>query len=109
MSLMHDLGMVDAPAVADAIKPGEFYGSVSAEQSSELESDVFLTWSENPGDMETFTQHDLVGQIPAIADGHAYAEEDKHVSLAVTNPSPISIPYVIDHFVPEVAAAIDGT
>ena len=109
VSLMHDLGMVDAPSVDDAIKPGEFYGSVSAEQSSELESDVFLTWSENPGDMETFASHDLVGQIPAIADGHAYAEEDKHVALAVTNPSPLSIPYVIDHFVPEVAAAIDGT
>lgn len=108
VSLMHDLGLVDAPAVADAVKPGEFFGSVSAERASELESDVFLTWSENPGDMKTFAGDDLIGQIPAIAEGRAYAEDDKHVSLAVTNPSPISIPYVIENFVPEVAAAIDG-
>ncbi len=109
VSLMHDLGMVDAPAVDDAIKPGQFYGSVSAERAPDLESDVFLTWSENPGDMKTFTDDDLIGQIPAIESGHAYAEEDKHVSLAVTNPTPLSIPYVVDEFVPHVAEAIEGS
>lgn len=109
VSLMHDLGLVDAPAVADAIKPGQFYGSVSAERAPDLASDVFLTWSENPDDMRTFTQDDLIGQIPAIESGHAYAEEDKHVSLAVTNPTPLSIPYVVDEFVPHVAEAIAGS
>ncbi|MDN5895374.1 MAG: iron-siderophore ABC transporter substrate-binding protein [Nocardioides sp.] len=109
VSLMHDFGMVDAPSVAKSIKPGEFYGQVSAEDASTLESDVFLTWSEAPSDMETFTEHNLIGQIPAIEGGHFYAEEDKHVSLAVTNPSPISIPYVIEHFIPHVAEAVDGS
>jgi len=109
VSFMHDLGFKDAPAVADAIKPGEFYGTVSAERASDLDSDLFLTWSENPEDMKTFTDHELIGKIPAIADGHAYAEEDKHVSLAVTNPSPLSIPYVIDKFLPDVAEAVKGS
>jgi iron complex transport system substrate-binding protein len=109
VSFMHDLGLVDAPSVAGAIKPGEFYGSVSAERSADLDSDVFLTWSENPGDLKTFADDKLIGQVPAIASGHAYAEDDKHVSLAVTNPTPLSIPYIIENFVPEVAQAIDGT
>ena len=109
VSFMHDLGLKDAPSVASAIKPGEFYGSVSAERASDLESDVFLTWSENPEDMVTFTDHKLVGKIPAIAGGHAYAEQDKHVSLAVTNPTPLSIPYIIEKFVPEVAKAAAGS
>lgn len=109
VSFMHDLGLVDAPSVANAIKPGEFYGTVSAERASELESDVLLTWSENPGDMKTFTEHNLIGQIPAIAQGNAYAEADKHVSLAVTNPTPLSIPYIVDNFVPHVAKAVDGS
>ena len=59
--------------------------------------------------MKTFTDHQLVGKIPAIADGHAYAEEDKHVSLAVTNPTPLSIPFIIEEFVPEVAKAVEGS
>ena len=109
VSFMHDLGLVDAPAVAGAIKPGEFYGSVSAEQSSSLDSDVFLTWAENPGDLKTFSDNKLIGQIPALASGNAYAEADKHVSLAVTNPTPLSIPFVIERFVPEVAKAVDGS
>jgi iron complex transport system substrate-binding protein len=109
VSFLRDLGLVDAPSVAGAIKPGEFYGSVSAEQASRLNSDVLLTWSENPGDMATFTDHPLIGRIPALAAGRAYAEVDKQISLAVTNPTPLSIPVIIDRFVPKVAAAVDGT
>ena len=101
--------MVDAPAVAGAIRPGQFYGSVSAERAGTLDSDVMLTWAENKGDLETFADDKLIGRIPALASGHAYAEEDKHVSLAVTNPTPLSIPFVIEHFVPEVANAVDGS
>ncbi|MDT0203476.1 iron-siderophore ABC transporter substrate-binding protein [Nocardioides sp. AE5] len=109
VSLMHDFGLVDAPIVAQTIKEGEFYGQLSAERATEVDSDVFLTWAENADDQETFAGHNLLGQIPAIKAGHFYAEADKHVSLAVTNPSPVSIPYIIEHFVPEIAKAIDGS
>ncbi len=106
---MHDLGLKDAPAVAGAIKPGEFYGTVSAERASDLGSDVFLTWSENPSDMKTFTDNQLLGKIPAIEDGRAYAEANKAVALAVTNPTPLSVPVIIDKFVPKVSAAVQGS
>ncbi|WP_082533974.1 iron-siderophore ABC transporter substrate-binding protein [Marmoricola sp. Leaf446] len=109
VSFMHDLGLEDAPAVAEAIKPGEFYSTVSAERAPELDSDVFLTWAETPEDMEKFTQDKLVGKLPAIAEGRAYAESDKQVAMAVTNPTPLSIPFVIDEFVPEVSKAVQGS
>ena len=109
VQFMHDLGLKDAPSVAEAIKPGEFYGTVSAERAAELESDVFLTWSETPEDMKTFTEHKLVGKIPALASGHAYAEVDKPLATAVTNPTPLSIPVVLERFVPEVAKAVAGS
>ena len=44
--------------------------------------------------MQTFTDDTLLGQIPAIESGHAYAEVDKHIGLAVTNPTPLSIPFI---------------
>jgi iron complex transport system substrate-binding protein len=109
VSFMHDLGLKDAPAVADAIKPGEFYGTVSAERAADLDSDVFLTWAENPDDMSTFSEHKLLGRVPAIESGNAYAEADKHVALAVTNPTPLSIPYIVEEFVPEVSEAVSGS
>ena len=109
VSFMHDLGLEDAPVVADAIKPGQFYGTVSAERAPTLESDVLLTWSENPDDMKTFADNELIGQIPAIRSGHAYAEPSKEVSMSVTNPTPLSIPFIIDSFVPHVADAVAGS
>lgn len=109
VALLNEFGLVNAPIVADSIKPGEFYGQVSAERAADVDSDVFLTWSEAPGDMRTFTEHNLIGQIPAIKSGHAYAEEDKHVSLSVTSPSPLSIPYTIEHFISDVVKAVDGS
>ena len=109
VSFMHDLGLEDAPAVAEVIKPGEFYSTVSAERAPELASDVFLTWAETPEDMETIASDRLVGKVPAIANGNAYAEDDKQVALAVTNPTPLSIPFIIDEFVPDVSKAIQGS
>jgi iron complex transport system substrate-binding protein len=109
VALLRDFGMVDADAVAGAIKDGEFYGTVSAERASELDSDVLVTWVEKASDVQTLTDDELVGQVPAIASGHLYAESDKTVAMASTNPTPLSIPVVIDTFVPKVAAAVAGS
>lgn len=109
VSFMRDLGLEDAPSVAAAIKPGEFYGQLSAEKASMLQSDVFLTWAETPQDMAVFSANKLIGQVPAIAGGHAYAEADKAIALAVTNPTPLSIETIIDEFVPHVVKAVRGS
>lgn len=108
VSILRDFGMVDAPAVADAIKPGEFYGTVSAEQSADLDSDVFITWVDSPDNVETIEDDKLLGQIPAIADGHWYAETDKQAAMASTNPTPLSIPVIVRDFLPHVVEALEG-
>ncbi|MDZ5661069.1 iron-siderophore ABC transporter substrate-binding protein [Nocardioides sp. S-58] len=108
VSLMRDFGMVDAPVVADAIKPGEFYGMVSAEKATELESDVFLTWVDSEKSLETIEGDKLLSQIPAIAEGHFYAETDMERTMAATNPTPLSIPVIVEDFLPHVAKAIEG-
>ena len=100
--------MVDAPAVAEAIKPGEFYGTVSAEQSADLDSDVFVTWVDSPDNVETIEDDKLLGQIPAIAEGHWYAETDKQNAMASTNPTPLSIPVIVRDFLPHVVDALEG-
>jgi iron complex transport system substrate-binding protein len=108
VSILRDFGMVDAPAVAEAIEPGEFYGTVSAEQAPELDSDVFVTWVESPEDVETIEEDKLLGQIPAIADGRWYAASDKQDVMASTNPTPLSIPVIVSDFLPSVVEALEG-
>ena len=108
VSILRDFGMVDAPAVADAIKPGEFYGSVSAEKAADLDSDVFLTWVDSADSVNTIEDDKLLGQIPAIDEGHWYAETDKATAMASTNPTPLSIPVIVSDFLPRVVEAIEG-
>lgn len=108
VAMMRDFGMVDAPVVADAIKPGEFYGMVSAEQAGDLDSDVFITWVDSPESVDVIADDKLLGQIPAIASGHWYAETDKENAMASTNPTPLSIPVIISDFLPRVVEAIEG-
>lgn len=101
---LRQFGMTDPPIVTQTVKPGEFYASVSAEQASTLQSDVLLTYAESEQDLATFRAHPLIGQVPAIREGRAYAEVDKHIGLSITNPSPLSMPFIVEHFLPEVAA-----
>lgn len=108
VSILRDLGMVDAPAVADAIKPGEFYGTISAEKAADLDSDVFVTWVDSADAVDTIRDDKLVGEIPAVADGHWYAETDKQKAMASTNPTPLSIPVIISDFLPQVVKAVQG-
>lgn len=108
VAILNDLGMTNPPVVEDLAEDGKFYGSVSAERASTLESDVFLTYAETEDDLATFEDDKLLGQIPAIESGHAYAEVDKELGLAVTNPSPLSVPVIVEDFLPHVVDAAQG-
>ena len=109
VSVLHDFGLVDAPAVADAVEPGEFYGSVSAERAGDLSSDVLITWVESPDAVDAIAEDELLGQIPAIAEGHWYAEADMPTTMASTNPTPLSIPVIVSDVLPNVVKAIEGS
>ena len=60
--------------------------------------------------MKTFTDHKLRRQDPG--DRRRPRRMPRRTStsrLAVTNPTPLSIPFIIEDFVPEVAKAVDGS
>lgn len=107
-TLLRELGMVDAPIIKELSEEGEFYKTISAERSSELTSDVFITYGEKESDAETFAEDPLLGQIPAIENGHFLVSTDQTDALGLSAPSPLSIPYAMENFVPEIAAAVDG-
>ena len=108
VKLLTDLGMVNAPIIEDLAEPGQFYGTVSAERAQDMESDVFITYAETESDLETFENDPLLGQIPGIAEGHVLASTDKTDALGMSSPTPLSIPWAMDNFVPQVAAAFQG-
>jgi iron complex transport system substrate-binding protein len=106
--LLADLGMVNAPVIEEISEPGAFYGTLSAERAADLESDVFITYAETDDDLAAFRENKLLGRIPGIANGHVLASTDKTDALGLSAPSPLAIPYAMEHFVPLVAQAVDG-
>jgi iron complex transport system substrate-binding protein len=58
--------------------------------------------------VKTLAEDDLIGQIPAIESGNFYAESDKTLAMASTNPTPLSIPTIVSDFLPDVAKAVEG-
>ncbi len=106
--VMEELGLTSASIVDKVVAGGLFYDSLSSERADEVDADLLLTYAETADDVQTFTDDKLVGQIPALQAGHVYAEADKHIGLAITNPTPLSIPFLIAQYLPQVAEAAQG-
>ena len=109
VAFLRDFGLEDAPSVLSVVKPGAFYGTVSAERSAGLQADVVLAFTDEGGSLRTFAEHPLIGKIPAFKDKHVYTEDDTVVSEALTNPTPLSIPVVIDQVLPKLDRAVKGS
>ena len=106
--LLADLGMKNAPVIEELTKGStEFFKTISAEQASTLESDVFITYTETDADMQKFLKDPLLGQVPAFKTGGYVSASNKTDALGMSAPSPLSIPWAMDRFVPTVAAALD--
>ncbi|MBO0843348.1 MAG: iron-siderophore ABC transporter substrate-binding protein [Nocardioides sp.] len=107
-TFLTELGMVNAPYVVAHSPTGEFYTQVSAEKAADLRSDFFFTYAVKASDAQTFAKDKQLGQIPAIKSGHMWASTDNVASLAAGIPTPLSVPYAIDHFLPGVVKAVAG-
>lgn len=106
VAIIEDLGLESADVVEKVVKDGSFYGAVSAEQADTLEADVMVTYADSEADVQKLADHPLIGKIPALAAGNvAWAQNQTPLGLALTNPTPLSIPVIIDELVPKLAAA----
>ena len=106
--MLEDFGLKAAPVLAELTGDStEFYRLVSAEKATTLVSDVFLTTIDDDAEVPALRKDPLVGQVPAIKSGALVAPKDRRINLTMSSPSPLSIPYAVDLFVPLVAKAIE--
>lgn len=103
-----EIGMKLAPVVADNSKGSkEFFIPWSAEKANELDSDVFVTWVPDAATTGSIMADPLLGQIPAIKNGALVADSDNTLTLSISASSPLSLPWSLDAFLPQLAAAAD--
>lgn len=106
---LSSIGMKLAP-VAEQASAGskEFFVPWSAEKVNELDSDIFLSSVEDASEAEAIKNDPLLGQIPAVKNGAFVADANKSLVLAVSASSPLSLPWALDTFLPELASAADA-
>jgi iron complex transport system substrate-binding protein len=103
-----EIGMKLAPVVAENTKGSkEFFIPWSAEKANELNSDVFVTWVPDAATTGSITADPLLGQIPAIKSGALVADSDNTLTLSISASSPLSLPWSLDTFLPQLATAAD--
>lgn len=98
-----DLGFV-VPEELDAIAGDQFYGALSMEQAELLDTDV-LVWQAGSAEERTGIEADpILAALPVVADGRAIFIEGSDYD-ALQFMSVLSLPYLVDGFVPLLADA----
>jgi iron complex transport system substrate-binding protein len=104
--LLIDLGF-DLPALITDADDSEFGVSLSAERTADLEDIGVAVWIDLDADK----------QVKGIFEGTTAYDEGRWVNISDADGSyyvahsfvtPLSIPYVLDRYVPQLAAAVDG-
>ncbi|MHA7303369.1 iron-siderophore ABC transporter substrate-binding protein [Pseudarthrobacter sp. MDT1-22] len=103
------IGMKLAP-VAEKASAGskDFFVPWAAEKANELEADIFLSSVEDAATAAAVKSDPLLGQIPAVKNGAFVADADKSLVLAISASSPLSLPWALDTFLPQLATAADA-
>jgi iron complex transport system substrate-binding protein len=107
VQLIEDLGFTTAPSVeelAAGVDAGTFFAQLSLEQAPEIESDVLVGFTDGLTAQEA-VESDLYSSVPAIEDGAAVVIDDQEVAAASSSVSVLSIPFVLDQLVDELADA----
>ena len=100
-TVLTEVGMT-RPAWVEEVTKGQAYGTISAERAETLESDLALLTAESKSEADTITDDKLIAKIPAVAAGNVWWDLPDHsTAYALDVATPLSLPYMVDHLLPE--------
>lgn len=106
IGLMSDIGLVPAEGLSD-LPTDNFTQPVSLERIGDFDADVFVGWFPDEENVELLLANPLFARWEPITEGHFVPVVDRASVMALSAPSPLSIPWMMDRFVPELAEALE--
>jgi iron complex transport system substrate-binding protein len=100
-----DLGFVVPPEL-DEIAGDEFYGALSKEQAALLDTDVIVWQSGSAEERAGIESDPILAGLPAVADGRSIFIEGSDYD-ALQFSSALSLPFLLENFVPKLTAVIE--
>lgn len=103
--LLTDLGMTLAPYVDEHAEGDGVYYYVSPELAGDIEADVFIGWFNDQSAADAFAANPAYAQLPAVAAGAFAPIAGEDYVTASSAPTVLSIPWMLDDYLPQLAAA----
>jgi iron complex transport system substrate-binding protein len=110
VQVVEDLGMTLAPSVAELDadpSAGTFWYPLSYENVSKIETDVLIMYFATQADVDTFVADQVIAAMPAIAEGRFAPIVGESFVMASSAPTVLSIPWMLDQYVPQLATAAE--
>lgn len=108
VQLLNDLGMKNSPSIAALDPPkgdGSFFYQLSYENLSKIDTDLLVMYFDTQSSVDAFTANPLVAAMPAVKEGRFAPIVGESFVAATSAPSVLSIPWMLDRYVPQLAAA----
>ena len=107
VDLLVGLGMELAPAIAELEVPeGTFFADLGTENTDLLaDVDVLVAWYNHADEQARVESLGTFAAIPAVERGSYLPVLDRQVSLAISTTTALSVPWVLERFVPELSEA----
>ena len=110
MQVVEDLGMTLSPSVEDLDadpEAGTFWYPLSYENVSKIDADVLVMYFATQADVDTFVADPVIAAMPTVAEGRFAPIVGESFVMASSAPTALSIPWMLDQYVPQLAAAAE--
>src|SRR3954453_15959819 len=111
VQLLGDLGLKNSPSIGalDTSKgDGSFFYALSYENLSKIDTDLLVMYFDKQSSVDAFTADPLVAAMPTITEGRFAPIVGESFVAATSAPSVLSIPWMLDRYVPKLAKAADA-
>lgn len=106
VEFVESLGLESSPKIVELSEGNtEFFGTLSAEVVDEIDADIVFAYVDSAEHLEAVKADPLLGAIPAIKNDAVVMLDDPTFILSTSAPSPLSIPWAIDEYVPLIQEA----
>ncbi|BDZ51075.1 hypothetical protein GCM10025867_33160 [Frondihabitans sucicola] len=109
VALLSAMGLTESKELVGITPPkGSYIGTIGLEKSNLLDSsDLLFTWYYDAKNQKQVNSQPLVASIPAIKRGSVVSSYDEQFVMGSTFITPLSVPWVIDRYVPMIKKAAE--
>jgi iron complex transport system substrate-binding protein len=109
VQLLTQLGMTVAPSVEELAPDGDdsYFYQLGFENLNTLESDVLVAYFGTQADVDAFVADPLVAAMPQVQQDRFAPIVGESFVMASSAPTVLSIPWMLDQYVPQLAAVAE--